>query len=157
MLYSSGHYRRINTDPSIKQSERALYRLQTQDDMCLYFLSVCLFTFLYFFNRISAPSAPPSRFGVTALDSQSLLVYWLDVPPEHRNGIIRGYRIAYRSSSNGTATVITRRAYSEVLTQLQKATEYTIQVWAFTDAGDGVSASYTTWTAEDGKLHEGRV
>ena len=120
------------------------------------FLSVCVY-FLNFSNRISAPSAPPSRFGVTALDSQSLLVYWLDVPPEHRNGIIRGYRIAYRSARNGTTTVITRRVYSEVLTQLQKATEYTIEVWAFTDAGDGISASYTIWTGEDGRLSKGRV
>ena len=35
--------------------------------------------------------------------------------------------------------------------QLQKATKYTIEVWAFNDAGDGVPASKTTWTGEDGK------
>jgi len=122
-------------------------------------LSVCLslFTFCTYrsaiFNPISAPSAPPSRFGVSARDSQSLLVYWLDVPPEHRNGIIRGYRLAYTSASNGTGTVMTTRTYSKVLTQLQKATEYTIEVWAFNDAGDGVPAWYTTWTGEDGKRH----
>ena len=75
------------------------------------------------------------------------------MPPEHRNGIIRGYRVAYTSAGNGTKTVVTRRDYSEVLTHLQKATEHTIEVWAFTDAGDGVAASYTIWTGEDGKRY----
>ena len=61
------------------------------------------------------------------------------------------------SASNGTNPVITQRDYSEVLTQLQRATEYTIEVWAFNDAGDGVPASYTTWTGEDGRRLWGSV
>ena len=100
--------------------------------------------------RIAAPSAPPSRLHATSLDSQSLLVSWLDVPPEHRNGIIRGYRLTYSNISNRTSPVISERAYSVVLTQLRKATEYRIRVWAFNSAGDGVSGLAIAMTGEDG-------
>ena len=41
-----------------------------------------------------------------------------------------------------------------VLTPLMKATEYAVQVWAFNDAGEGISALKTTWTGEDGKLRK---
>ena len=104
----------------------------------------------YFRNFFVAPSAPPSNIRVTAFHSQSLLVSWLDVPTEHRNGIIRGYRLTYTNVSNRTGPVITERAYSVVLTQLRKATEYRILLWAFNSAGDGVSGSVVAKTGEDG-------
>ena len=104
----------------------------------------------YFRNFFVAPSAPPSNIRVTAFHSQSLLVSWLDVPTEHRNGIIRGYRLTYTNVSNRTGPVITERAYSVVLTQLSKATEYRILLWAFNSAGDGVSGSVVAKTGEDG-------
>ena len=104
----------------------------------------------YFRNFFVAPSAPPSNIRVTAFHSQSLLVSWLDVPTEHRNGIIRGYRLTYANVSNRTGPVITERAYSVVLTQLRKATEYRILLWAFNSAGDGVSGSVVAKTGEDG-------
>ena len=37
-----------------------------------------------------------------------------------------------------------------VLTQLRKATEYRILLWAFNSAGDGVSGSVVANTGEDG-------
>ena len=37
-----------------------------------------------------------------------------------------------------------------VLTQLSKATEYRILLWAFNSAGDGVSGSVAAKTGEDG-------
>ena len=104
----------------------------------------------YFRNFFVAPSVPPSNIRVTAFHSQSLLVSWLDVPTEHRNGIIRGYRLTYTNVSNRTGPVITERAYSVVLTQLRKATEYRILLWAFNSAGDGVSGSVVAKTGEDG-------
>ena len=106
----------------------------------------------YFRNFFVAPSAPPSNIRVTAFHSQSLLVSWLDVPTEHRNGIIRGYRLTYTNVSNRTGPVITERAYSVVLTQLSKATEYRILLWAFNSAGDGVSGSVVAKTGEDGRF-----
>lgn len=115
---------------------------------------VLLFLLNVVTSPITVPSAPPTKLGISVRDSQSLLVYWLDVPPEHRNGVIRGYRLTYWSASNGTSSVITKRMYSEVLTQLQKATEYRVKVWAYNNAGDGISDSYTATTGEDGKQRE---
>ena len=39
-----------------------------------------------------------------------------------------------------------------VLTQLSKATEYRILLWAFNSAGDGVSGSVVAKTGEDGEF-----
>ena len=54
---------------------------------------------------------------------------------------------------NGTSQVITLKEYefSYVLRPLQKATEYTVHLWAFTNAGKGTVDSYTAMTNEDGK------
>ena len=68
-------------------------------------------------------------------------------------GIIRGYGLKYWNAMNGTSQVITLKEYkfSYVLRPLQKSTEYTVHLWAFTNAGKGAVGSYTAMTDEDGK------
>ena len=102
---------------------------------------------------VAVPTAPPSKLGIVILDSQSLLIHWDEVPPDHRNGIIQGYALKYSSLTNGTSAVITLGEYefSFKLKSLRKASVYEIRVWAFTRVGPGNSASQTVMTEEDGK------
>ena len=65
------------------------------------------------------------------MSSQSILVSWLPVEFEKRNGIITSYTIEYRvragESSFGPSRTITNimpNATNHLLTQLQKYTEY---------------------------------
>ena len=102
---------------------------------------------------ITVPSAPPSNLGISVLDSQSLLVFWLEVPSMHQNGIIQGYGLKYWDVNNGTSHVVTLGEYdfSYVLKPLQKATAYEINVWAFTSVGPGSVGSVNAMTYTDGK------
>lgn len=111
------------------------------------------FVFTLIHVSISVPSAPPSRFCISVLDSQTFLVRWVQVPLKHQNGIIRGYRLTYWNAVNGTSSAITMKDYqrSYVLRPLRKATKYVVQLWAFTNAGDGTVGTYTALTDEDGK------
>ena len=55
---------------------------------------------------------------------------------------------------NGTITTITLKhcELSYVLRPLEKATKYVVHLRAFTNAGEGIEASYSASTDEDGKL-----
>ena len=102
---------------------------------------------------VAVPTAPPSKIGIVILDSQSLMIHWDEVPPDHRNGIIKGYALKYSSLTNDTSAVIILGEYdfSFVLKSLHKASVYEIHVWAFTRVGPGTFASQTVMTEEDGK------
>ena len=130
-----------------------------RSNFCSWFTCfTCFSCFLFVFNLwhiyFTVPTATPQSFGVSVRDSQTLLIYWLEVPLEHRHGIIQGYGLTYWNARNGTSQVITLKASenSFVLTPLLKATVYVVHLWAFTSAGNGVVGSYTAMTEEDSKL-----
>ena len=84
------------------------------------------------------PSAPPSDITGDHISSTSIVVQWNEVPQEHRNGEIQGYRVLY-SDADGrekkkTVDAPTRETS---LIGLKKSTVYTIKVLAFTRVGDG--------------------
>ena len=99
------------------------------------------------------PSAPPSNITGDHDSSTSIVVQWNEVPQEHRNGEIQGYRVLY-SDADGrekkkTVDAPTRETS---LIGLNKSTTYTIKVSAFTSVGDGPASSGTSvTTAEDSK------
>ena len=70
---------------------------------------------------------------------QSLIVRWDPPPPDHRNGVITGYKIRYKKKGElRSATVTTdgnRRLYA--LTSLDKKTEYQVRISALTVNGSG--------------------
>ena len=83
------------------------------------------------------------------------MVQWNEVPQEHRNGEIQGYRVLY-SDADGPEqekTVHTSTRQTS-LTDLNKSTTYTIKVLAFTSAGDGpASSEISVTTAADSKCY----
>ncbi|XP_066015608.1 receptor-type tyrosine-protein phosphatase F isoform X2 [Pocillopora verrucosa] len=92
-----------------------------------------------------APSQPPSNFNVTPTSSTGARASWQLPPANHRNGIIKGFKLFYKrkdSSDSGTILLINSESIlNKNVNGLYKYTEYEFQVLAFTSAGDGVNSS----------------
>ena len=107
-------------------------------------------------NSFPVPRAPPSDFTGTNTSSTSLRVNWGEVPFPDQLGIIRGYRVLmWRTNQseeilkNVTVPVSSRNIS---FTKLEKYTNYTFQVSAFTVKGEGnKSEPIVVITDEDGK------
>lgn len=90
------------------------------------------------------PSASPRSVTCIALTAQNIQISWQSPPKELSHGIIQGYKILYEpvlleNEYSGRETKITS-ALSTVLHGLQPYTNYSVQVLAFTRAGEGVSS-----------------
>lgn len=99
------------------------------------------------------PSAPPQSVTCIALTAQNVQVSWKAPPKENTHGIIQGYKLLYEPASVDTdygnrETKITS-ALSTVLHGLQPYTNYSVQVLAFTRAGEGVASSVVSCTTEE--------
>ena len=105
---------------------------------------------------IAVPSQPPSILSLIAESSRSIEASW-QLPPENaRHGTITGFKLFYKkTSSAGSPTVLTINngaTQTEVVSSLDKYTEYEFQVLAFTSVGDGPKSSVKFQrTKEDGK------
>ncbi|XP_077482047.1 protein sidekick-2 isoform X1 [Stigmatopora argus] len=92
-------------------------------------------------TRESVPSCGPINVSAFATTSSSILVRWSEVPEPDRNGLILGYKVAYKEKdSDGSTrfwTVEGNATHSVQLTGLGKYVLYEIQVLAFTRVGDG--------------------
>ena len=105
---------------------------------------------------ISVPRAPPSNIVAVNTSSTSLRVDWDEVSFPDQLGIIRGYRlIMWRTNHSAVilrniTILVPTRTFS--LLGLEKYTNYTIQVSAFTIKGEGIKSEPTiAITDEDGK------
>ncbi|XP_078344750.1 uncharacterized protein LOC144630294 [Oculina patagonica] len=95
------------------------------------------------------PERPPLYIKYSAPSSTSLLVEWGPVPPQFRNGIIRGFQVQFQT--NGTVEERERGPLLNwvILDGLKKFTIYSIQVRAFTSEGYGPENNITALTAQD--------
>uniref|UniRef100_A0A8C9TQV2 Sidekick cell adhesion molecule 2 n=1 Tax=Scleropages formosus TaxID=113540 RepID=A0A8C9TQV2_SCLFO len=96
-------------------------------------------------TRESVPSCGPTNVSAFATTSSSILVRWLEVPDADRNGLILGYKVAYKEKDSDSSlhfwTVEGNTSQSVQLTGLGKYVLYEIQVLAFTRIGDGVPST----------------
>ncbi|XP_044016307.1 Down syndrome cell adhesion molecule-like protein Dscam2 isoform X2 [Aphidius gifuensis] len=91
------------------------------------------------------PSSPPQDIRCTALSSQSLQISWETPPETSLNGVLRGFKVLWESmdlsiETSKSDTKITT-ALTAVINNLEKYTNYSIQVSAMTRPGDGISSS----------------
>lgn len=108
------------------------------------------------------PSSPTSCSCI-ALTSQNIQVSWQPPLKEHEHGVIQGYKVFYEPSSFGVGTPETlgidysetgvretkiTTSMSTVLHGLHPYTNYSVQVLAFTRAGEGPSATTSCTTEE---------
>ncbi|XP_051534458.1 cell adhesion molecule DSCAM isoform X1 [Myxocyprinus asiaticus] len=100
------------------------------------------------------PSRPPENVVTTATTPETISLSWSALPKEALNGMLLGYRVIYWANlpdgELGEIRNITTTKPSLELERLEKYTNYSIQVLAFTRAGDGVrSEQIYTRTKED--------
>ncbi|XP_026075902.1 Down syndrome cell adhesion molecule-like isoform X2 [Carassius auratus] len=88
------------------------------------------------------PSRAPEKVVATAASPESISLSWQTLSREALNGVLQGFRIIYWANLpdgelGEIRNVTTQKAQLE-LEGLEKYTNYSIQVLAFTRAGDGV-------------------
>ena len=120
---------------------------------------------MYFFNFMILPLVPsnaPQAVTVSATSSKSIFVSWDPVIADDRNGIIKGYKVNYQAIPNGDMAAkflnITKAQQNKrqtvTLDHLNKFTNYSIGVLAFTAFGNGpASVVQVVETLEDSKFY----
>ncbi|XP_076346768.1 cell adhesion molecule Dscam1-like isoform X3 [Tachypleus tridentatus] len=93
-------------------------------------------------TREDVPSLPPQQPNCTPLTSQSIKVTWLSPPPKSLNGILKGYKVKF-GRNNELAEPHTQDVTVDsdrlmvILRGLEKFSNYTLTILAFTREGDG--------------------
>lgn len=102
----------------------------------------------------AVPSASPQNVACAALTGQNIQVTWKPPPSDKVHGVVQGYKLLYEAGSAvleqqaGRETKISH-ALSTVLHGLSPYTNYTVQVLAYTRAGEGVTSSPVSCTTEE--------
>ncbi|XP_058443923.1 protein sidekick isoform X6 [Malaya genurostris] len=95
-------------------------------------------------TREAVPSFGPLGVEANATSSTTIVVKWAEVPKEHRNGQIEGFKVFYGSAGRTHVlhkTIASNATYTTTLTELKKFVQYDIQVLAYTRLGDGMLSS----------------
>ncbi|BES97569.1 Immunoglobulin V-set domain [Nesidiocoris tenuis] len=105
-------------------------------------------------TRESVPSFGPMDVEANTTSSTTIVVKWGDVPREHRNGQIEGFKVFYggvRNQGPKVKDIPSNKTFTTTLTELRKFQMYSIQVLAYTRLGDGVLSTppITVQTFED--------
>ncbi|XP_034229993.1 Down syndrome cell adhesion molecule-like protein Dscam2 isoform X12 [Thrips palmi] len=91
------------------------------------------------------PEMPPTDTTCTTLTSQTIRMRWVSPPLTSANGVIQGYKVVYGPTDtwNDESTKLTMKTASSetILHGLQKYTNYSMMVLAYTSGGDGVASS----------------
>ncbi|XP_022250444.1 roundabout homolog 2-like, partial [Limulus polyphemus] len=89
------------------------------------------------------PSAPPDNLHVQLVNMTTAAIYWSPPPPQHRNGILKGYNVRVLSNNSRLQSNITTNATSTSIRihNLTAGASYTIKALAYTSVGPG---PYTT-------------
>lgn len=106
-------------------------------------------------TRESTPSAGPVDVEANATSSTTIVVKWGEVPIEHQNGQIEGYKVIYVANSRSPLqykNIPNNSTFTTTLTELRKYVQYQIQVLAYTRLGDGEKSNppIRVQTFEDG-------
>ncbi|XP_014211856.1 protein sidekick [Copidosoma floridanum] len=93
-------------------------------------------------TRESVPSHGPVNVETNATSSTTIVVKWGEVPIEHQNGLIEGYKVFYLAINNPSPPqhkiIPNNSTFTTTLTELRKYVQYHVQVLAYTRLGDGV-------------------
>ncbi|XP_066157107.1 protein sidekick isoform X3 [Euwallacea fornicatus] len=90
-------------------------------------------------TRESMPSFGPLNVVANATSSTTIVVKWGDVPKEHQNGLIEGFKVYYATDSKSSdyKVIPNNSTFTTTLTELRKYVVYHVQVLAYTRLGDG--------------------
>ncbi|XP_072939069.1 cell adhesion molecule Dscam1 isoform X1 [Epargyreus clarus] len=92
-----------------------------------------------------APSAPPQDVLCTTLTAQTIRVSWVSPPLAAANGLIKAYKVIYGPSETWydekTKDTKITASSETILHGLKKFTNYSMEVLATTNGGDGVRSA----------------
>ncbi|XP_014483007.1 PREDICTED: protein sidekick isoform X1 [Dinoponera quadriceps] len=91
-------------------------------------------------TRESVPSQGPVNVEANATSSTTIVVRWGDVPVEHQNGQIDGFKVYYGANPRSPfqyKNIPSNSTFTATLTELRKFVQYHVQVLAYTRLGDG--------------------
>ncbi|XP_062139573.1 protein sidekick isoform X10 [Drosophila sulfurigaster albostrigata] len=94
-------------------------------------------------TREATPSYGPLDVQANATSSTTVVVRWGDVPRQHRNGQIDGFKVFYAATDRPSTapvlhkTIPNNSSFTTTLTELKKFVVYHVQVLAYTRLGDG--------------------
>ncbi|XP_044574410.1 Down syndrome cell adhesion molecule-like protein Dscam2 isoform X3 [Cotesia glomerata] len=103
----------------------------------------------------AVPSAPPQHIACTALTGQNIQVTWKAPPADKIHGVIKGYKLLYEPANEESSEIVGSRdtkitqALSTVLHDLRPYTNYTVQILAYTRAGEGVTSTPISCMTEE--------
>lgn len=102
------------------------------------------------------PSSPPESPKCDVLSSTSIYVTWSPPPIDSQNGKVKGYKVAYIAADEmyeKDAHVLKSTNQYLTVENLQRYTNYSVSVLAFTKIGDGVKTKqFFCTTHEDGNV-----
>ncbi|PVD26143.1 hypothetical protein C0Q70_13812 [Pomacea canaliculata] len=94
------------------------------------------------FTLEDVPSQPPKNVQATPLSSRSIRVAWSPPPLYTLHGILQGYKVLYKpvrlDEDESDANFVTSSRLEVILYSLERYTNYSIQVLAYTRKGEGV-------------------
>ncbi|XP_065845343.1 contactin-5-like isoform X2 [Oscarella lobularis] len=96
------------------------------------------------------PSLAPANLSSNTTGPDTIFVFWLPVSGSSINGILQGYNVYVRrlGAMQSENVTVVRNGTTVLLYHLEIFTTYEISVAAFTEAGDGPSASVIKKTGE---------
>ncbi|XP_044020964.1 Down syndrome cell adhesion molecule-like protein Dscam2 isoform X2 [Aphidius gifuensis] len=103
----------------------------------------------------AVPSSPPQNIACAALTGQNIQVTWKPPPSNKVHGIIKGYKLFYETTNGEPMEMQSSRdtkvtqALSTVLHDLRPYTNYSVQVLAYTRAGEGITSNAISCTTEE--------
>ncbi|KAM9312597.1 neogenin [Gastrophryne carolinensis] len=105
------------------------------------------------------PSAAPQNLTLEVRSSQSILVQWQPPPLGTQNGQIIGYKLRYRKTARKTETneILVDNQFSQLVTGLERDTEYSFRVVAMTVNGSGPATDWFAAETFENDLDESRV
>ncbi|XP_075064417.1 neogenin isoform X2 [Mixophyes fleayi] len=105
------------------------------------------------------PSAAPQNLTLEVRSSQSILVQWQPPPVGTQNGQIVGYKLRYRKTARKTETneILVDTQLSQLVSGLERDTEYSFRVVAMTVNGSGPATDWVAAETFENDLDESRV
>ncbi|KAG8576269.1 hypothetical protein GDO81_009816 [Engystomops pustulosus] len=105
------------------------------------------------------PSAAPQNLTLEVRSSQSILIQWQPPPAGSQNGQIVGYKLRYRKTARKIETneILIDTQLSQLVSGLDRDTEYSFRVVAMTVNGSGPATDWVSAETFENDLDESRV
>ena len=104
---------------------------------------------------LTVPSRAPVNISTLPINSTSFSVTWQQVPLEHMNGIVLGYKISLENMDDGTEVSAETVLFNQTMTILRESeptSRFCVRLLAFTSKGNGKRSDCVEgWTLSNGK------